>query len=1313
MERHSSTGEVYRSDGAIASQNSPARISVFTSDRDLLGKEFRLVDGKIEKKSNATFYQGRADVIDAPNAAALQEILDKFTPRQALTTGTITGKASTRISTSSNQIEGTFTRSKAYFEFVEQAGWLLWDYDDKAMPEHVRKRIAHLGGPLEALFYIWPEARSGEYLIRASSSGGVSAPGLPATKNAGLHGFFLIEDVSQSRAILDTLMERAWAAGLGWIMLDVRGQMLKRGLIDVAVGTPERLIFEAPPVLHAPVTRQVPPPHINRGTALPAPTNDADVKARAVAAWCTAAADHQPESDIAKEKYIDEKATEQTRLNHRPYAENRERITRIVEQSDGGLLDDDQYIQFPDASWHRVGDILDHAEQYDRQALPDPIEGISGGRDKAYLLTLPRPGKPNDKPTLVSHIHGGKVVFRFTRYHSTTGAPQLPTAAPLTDGRRPALIKALEDATGADVLPVAVAVLHRMEWSIPVVYSQADVLALIEEHAGDKLREAEKNALRDRLTWLQDNRRKAVLSRTALDRRVTKHHARIEVASLDEIDITKLRGVILVKAPMGSGKTQNIGRPFIDAARRNGGTVMAIAHRISLIAELAARLGLPNYQIVTEGGIEDAGGVAVCLPSTARNDIREAMPTVEYVFVDEIAQVLRFLADKNTCSAGEADNKAVYNRLMQIVRDARAVVVADADLDMRTLRFLEKARPDERFTIVEMPAKPNGKTATVYHKMAAVYDDLTIELEAGGKVWCACEGEQRAAQMARQFEQRGFKAICITAKTKNDPAAVAFLKNAEEQSRLYDLVVSSPAISSGLSIEHKGDPHFTLGAFLGAGTAIRPEDARQQLARVRYLTRYAIAIERTNLKGGQTTEGHKQGAEGAAALEGLDIRWTGFDEYVAGIKAEDDNAKADFGAGMWFGMEASGWTLEHGNSEGRTAAEKELKNARQDYTESRIAALISAEPMTKDLADMARKMTNRSSETETRLEAHHIRLSLGKLDLTEEDIVFWSNGRGLEAIARFEDLIGADINLAEERGTLMQRRYRKARRKLAREMFTGFDLDQVFTRDDQDVLLDRIMADPAVFATTGIVGPKYRARYRGGDGAVLPIKRPQHPAREVRDLFDRWGLWTVRKRARSVPKQDSLVNKKDGLGTHKDREYIICVVPESLEYMRGVLARRAVFDIDRALAERECAAEPQTTTSIAPSDLPTEATVVPHAELHWQKAMKAALMENRRHMAKARQRRIGGYGLRGYGTGTYGAEPKHHIEPVLRQQRRLIVLPELDQLDVMYSLNKPLSRYVVDDDAIRKTWCAVIAKAVHEVFEAYQNLSPTDPEAWQ
>jgi len=1297
-------------------------------------------------------------VVDAPDAPALQIILEQFTPRQALTTGTIKDQDRARISTSSNHIEGTLTRSTAHFEFAKREGWLLWDFDDKAMPADVAQRIEELGGPLEALFHIWPEARDGEYLVRASSSGGIYAPGLPPTKNAGLHVFFLIKDVSQSKVILDTLMERAWAEGLGWIMLDVRGRMLKRGLVDVAVGTPERLIFEAPPVLHPPVAREAVPPVIHRGKALAAPVNGSDVTERARAAWDAETQAHQPQADVRKEQFIHDTATEQTKLNKKPYAENRARITRLVETSDGGLIDDDQWLQFSDGTWHRVGDILDNADQYDRQALPDPIEGMAGGRDKAYLLTLPRPGKPNDKPTLVSHIHGGKVVFRFSRFHSSSERLKLPKPAQLDDKRHSALESALRDASEADLLSVAVAVVHQLQNSVPVVYSVADVMADIEDNAGDRLSRAEMVALRDRLEWLQDKRRNAILARTSLCPRAVKHHDHIKVTSLDDVPTDDLAGVLMVKAPMGSGKTQLVGRPFVADAQKRGGTVMAIAHRVSLIAELSARLGLPNYQTVAEGDIEDKRGLAVCLPSTARGDIRDAMPAADYVFIDEVAQVLRFLADPQTCSTGEADNRAIYKRLIQIVRDARAVIAADADLDMRTLRFLEKCRPDERFKIVEMAAQRNGKTATVFADMAPVYDAIAVELEAGGKVWCACESEKRAAQIARLFERSGFSALCLTSKTKGNKAQAAFFNDAEGQSRLYDLVVSSPVISSGLSIEHKDSPHFTLGAYLGAGTATRPEDARQQLARVRYLDRFTIGIARTNATGGQNVTAQRHGAEDAAAIEGLDIEWTDFDSYTAGITAEDANARADFGAAVWFGLDAAGWDVVRGVMDDTTRAQarKTAKDAKQDYDAARMAALIAAEPMTTHLADLAVNVTDRTSDLETRLEAHRIRLALGKLDLTEADIRFWDNGRGKDKIDRFADLIGADVYVHTENGTLTQRRFRGARRKLFRQLFDGIDITAPLTREINETLLDRLMGKPETYAATGIVGDKYRARFKGKDDALQSVKRPKQPGREVRDILKRCGLVVRSTQARSVRKQPSLYNKRDDYLTKSDRQQVHTITPESLEYMRGILARRDTFDIDLAILARETPA-PQEPTREAPADPPVvvfnivtaeeldrrraerastrpehrskppdvrrldvvingdKAGIYPADDFAWRRAERHAIQVRLRRFARLRrlvaEEHPGIKVFRISGSNS-SAQPAPAPNPPPRPQRQLVVLTEAEQLNVMHRLGDPVSRYIVEGDEVRLIWTVEMQHRVQDVFDDWENLTPDDPEAW-
>jgi hypothetical protein len=72
--------------------------------------------------------------------------------------------------------------------------------------------------------------------------------------------------------------------------------------------------------------------------------------------------------------------------------------------------------------------------------------------------------------------------------------------------------------------------------------------------------------------------------------------------------------------------------------------------------------------------------------------------------------------------------------------------------------------------------------------------------------------------------------------------------------------------------------------YVGAGTAIRPEDAKQQLGRVRYLTRFMIGLDYSNLSDGQTVSAYRAGAIGAAQIESLDLEeWTDFDTYSAGV----------------------------------------------------------------------------------------------------------------------------------------------------------------------------------------------------------------------------------------------------------------------------------------------------------------------------------------------------------------------------------------------------------------------------------------------
>ncbi|WP_458789660.1 plasmid replication protein, CyRepA1 family [Yoonia sp. MH D7] len=769
----------------------------------------------------------------------------------------------------------------------------------------------------------------------------------------------------------------------------------------------------------------------------------------------------------------------------------------------------------------------------------------------------------------VSNAIASALEARPQREQPTIYNVKLPKAAKLPDRRKETLLVAMRETTQDNALAVAVAVAQTMQFRAPVEHTSRSIAAIIKDHMGDRLSEAEISAIEGRVAWMQGQRRQAILARTTIDENTAKRHEMVTITGLDQIDLPALKGVVLIKAPIGAGKTQRVGRPFITASKTAGGGVMAIAHRTTLIDELAHRLVLPHYQNKSiQDEIEEVGGVAVCLPSITRHDIQRLMPAPRFVFIDEVAQVLQFLAEEKLCRSGGGTNYEVYGRLQEIVRLAETVVVTDAGLDMRTILFLEQCRPNERFKVIEMKATPSGKKAVVYAKGAVVLTEISIELVAGGKVWLACEGAKKAAALAASYAKRGYKVICISAETKFNTEQRAFLQNADAQSRLYDIVIASPAISSGLSIEHKGDPHFTLGAYIGAGTVTRPEDAKQQLGRVRYLTRFAIGLELLNFTGGQTVKATRKGSERAAEIEGLDVSWTGFDDYVAQIKVDAANARADFGAGLWFLLEADGWTLERPPIIDSRAAREEMRNITAEHKAARIADILNAAPMDSHQAMLIEGMA-RNTEQETRWLAHTMRLQLGKLDLTEQDVTFWDGGRGSEKLAHYVDLMQCETESFFESGFLTQRPFRIARRRLYATLFEGIDLIQPITSDIAEMIINRIMKQPEAYAAVEIVGPKYRASFRGNNDVSNHVKRPQKPSQELKDIFQRCGLAVSLQRKRTVPLGAVLLDKKGAKGTESLRGNVVTVTPDSYAYMAETLARRGTFDLDAELARAE------------------------------------------------------------------------------------------------------------------------------------------------
>ena len=128
------------------------------------------------------------------------------------------------------------------------------------MPPAVKTRLQELGGFQAAIKTVCPGIASSGSVWRASTSANLvnEATGF-RFPNDGQHGYVLIADGADADRFVKTLHERAYLAGLGWIVASKRGDALVKSVVDIAVRFPERLVFEAPPNL-GPGLRQDPRP---------------------------------------------------------------------------------------------------------------------------------------------------------------------------------------------------------------------------------------------------------------------------------------------------------------------------------------------------------------------------------------------------------------------------------------------------------------------------------------------------------------------------------------------------------------------------------------------------------------------------------------------------------------------------------------------------------------------------------------------------------------------------------------------------------------------------------------------------------------------------------------------------------------------------------------------------------------------------------------------------------------------------------------------------------------------------------------------
>lgn len=674
---------------------------------------------------------------------------------------------------------------------------------------------------------------------------------------------------------------------------------------------------------------------------------------------------------------------------------------------------------------------------------------------------------------------------------------------------------------------IARSIADRLSMATPARSSVAELRQLIEAAApAGMIHPATLDSIANRIDHImQAYRQPEALQPVTLSANGKARHLTKNVTSLPTLAPNDYHGVIIVRAPMAAGKTQKIGRPLATWATENRHRFIGICHRRSLVREMASRLTLEHYGDVDAGTAWAANGLATCLPSICRPDHAPLIDNARVVFIDEIAQTLDFL-ESSVCRTGQHNNRDIYERLRQVVADADCVIVTDAGVNDRVLNFLEQCRPGEQFRIIEMQAPKkagirgtfaSGQDEGAAHVIGECLEELTNE----GRVWLACESKHRAAAIGTLIEQHdpALRVLTIHADNAGNKRQHDFMANPEAESLNYDVVIASPVISSGISIEHRDQeaPHFTLGAFIGNGNSITPADAAQMLRRVRYLTRFAIGLLPNTKVGQQHPDAILKAAETAARIEGNHTPATGFDALVADIRASHANAKADFAAALLWQLEAAGWELNRATNVDNAHIDA-LRQVQADMRDHHQEALKTAPMLTDDEADALSRNSKRTELQSIMLEAHRLRRGLGLISqsLTDEAIDFWDDGRAARQLDRFDAFRGIVPNHDDTNVPITQRRYLKACARAYGWLFEGINTTAAnwLTPNVAELVLDRIMQHRHLLAHLGIVPRKFGKFMITKDGKLIQMKRPEKATKVIGEVLALMGLETNGKQLR-------------------------------------------------------------------------------------------------------------------------------------------------------------------------------------------------------
>ena len=321
----------------------------------------------------------------------------------------------------------------------------------------------------------------------------------------------------------------------------------------------------------------------------------------------------------------------------------------------------------------------------------------------------------------------------------------------------------------------------------------------------------------------------------------------INTPYIPNLSIPETEKLVAIKSGIGTGKTKFLSK-IVQKAIAKKQKILVIGHRIKLVQQLCQRFGL-SYITEYQDNSKRHYGYGLCIDSLHEksqanfnpNDWQDAL-----IIIDEVEQVLWHGLNSDTCSNNRVSILRCLKSLMQSVMNGKGrLFVADADLSNISVEYL--------ITLSGYPVKPyivrnnwipkSSSTWKAYNYIENTpkkfLKDLVEHIQKGGKPYICLSAQKLTSKWGTQtlelYLQQQFpeaKILRIDSESLIDPNHSAYkcIDHLDSILTKYDVVITSPVLETGISIDVKG--HFSSVWCLAQGIQ-NPTSVIQSLGRVR------------------------------------------------------------------------------------------------------------------------------------------------------------------------------------------------------------------------------------------------------------------------------------------------------------------------------------------------------------------------------------------------------------------------------------------------------------------------------------------------